>query len=273
MRELLALLDFGSNAARFVLASVTPGRGFRVLREDRVQTRLAAGRGRQLPARSIEATVQATRRFLRRADTGRPIRVVAVATGAVRDADNAHRLAAAIRAVAGVDIEVLDWKEEAALGAAAAMTSLPARDALVVDVGGAACRRRGFITARSRRWRARRSAPSAPRVCYATIRRRRGRSSRSDVRWGRRWAPPPRGWLVTPRSSRSAALPARSAGSISPLGARRAACTVCDSSATSSPRSAAGFKICRSGGAAGSQVCAETAPTSSWPARWCSTSS
>jgi exopolyphosphatase / guanosine-5'-triphosphate,3'-diphosphate pyrophosphatase len=110
MPELLALLDFGSNAARFVLASIKPGRGFRVLREDRVQTRLAGGRGRRLPARSVDATVEATRRFLRRADTGRPIRVVAVATGAVRDA---------------------------ALGAAAAMASLPARDALVVDVGGA----------------------------------------------------------------------------------------------------------------------------------------
>ena len=45
MPELLALLDFGSNAARFVLASVKPGRGFQVLREDRVQTRPAAGRG------------------------------------------------------------------------------------------------------------------------------------------------------------------------------------------------------------------------------------
>ena len=137
MPELLALLDFGSNAARFVLASIKPGRGFRVLREDREQTRLAAGRGRRLPARSVEATIEATRRFLRRADTGRPFRVVAVATGAVRDADNAYRLATAIRGVAGVDIEVLDWKEEAALGAAAAMASLPARDALVVDVGGA----------------------------------------------------------------------------------------------------------------------------------------
>lgn len=137
MPELLALLEFGSNAARFVLASVKPSRSFRVLREDRVQTRLAAGRGRRLPARNVDATVDATRRFLRRADTGRPIRVVAVATGAVRDADNAHRLATAIRGIAGVDIEVLDWKEEAALGAAAAMASLPVRDALVVDVGGA----------------------------------------------------------------------------------------------------------------------------------------
>src|SRR5262249_9853773 len=132
-----ALLDFGSNAARFVLASITPGRGFRVLQEDRVQTRLAAGRRRRLPEKSVRATIEATRRFLARAETGRPIRVVAVATGAVRDAENADRLARAIREVAGVDIEVLDWKEEAALGAAAAMASLPAREALVIDLGGA----------------------------------------------------------------------------------------------------------------------------------------
>ena len=136
MPEMLALVDLGSNAVRFVLARVTPGRGFRLLRESRAQTRLAAGRGRRLAARSVQATVEATRRFLRDAGQGRPLRVLAVATAAVRDADNAHRLAEAMRRVAGVDIEVLDWKEEARLGAAAAVASLPARDALVVDLGG-----------------------------------------------------------------------------------------------------------------------------------------
>jgi hypothetical protein len=36
--ELLAVVDLGSNAARFTLASIISGRGFCVLREERVQT-------------------------------------------------------------------------------------------------------------------------------------------------------------------------------------------------------------------------------------------
>jgi exopolyphosphatase/guanosine-5'-triphosphate,3'-diphosphate pyrophosphatase len=136
MSELLVVVDLGSNAVRFALARVTPGRGFRLLRESRAQTRLAAGRGRRLPERGVRATVDATRRFLRDADVGRPLRVLAVATAAVRDADNARRLAEGIRRVAGVDIEVLGWEEEARLGAVAVMASLPGRDVLVVDLGG-----------------------------------------------------------------------------------------------------------------------------------------
>ena len=136
MSELLALVDLGSNAVRFLLARVKPARSFQLLHEHRAQTRLAAGRGRRLSERSVQATVEATRRFLRRADAAGPLRIVAVATAAVRDAHNAHRLMDGMRRVAGVDIQVLDWQEEARLGAAAAIASLRARDALVVDVGG-----------------------------------------------------------------------------------------------------------------------------------------
>jgi exopolyphosphatase/pppGpp-phosphohydrolase len=35
MAELVALLELGSNAVRFVLARVKPGVGFRVLRQER----------------------------------------------------------------------------------------------------------------------------------------------------------------------------------------------------------------------------------------------
>jgi len=44
MSERLAVLDVGSNAVRFVLARVTPGVEFRVLRHERVQTWLAGSR-------------------------------------------------------------------------------------------------------------------------------------------------------------------------------------------------------------------------------------
>ena len=46
MSERLAVLDVGSNAVRFVLARVTPGVEFRVLRHERVQTWLAGSRPR-----------------------------------------------------------------------------------------------------------------------------------------------------------------------------------------------------------------------------------
>ncbi len=136
MMERVVLIDLGSNAVRFALAGVIPGRSFRLLQEGRVQTRLAAGRRGTLPAAGVAATVTAVRRFLERVDDGRPVRVVAAATSAVRDATNAHRLIDRLRRAAGIEVEVLGWEEEARLGAVAALSSLPCLDAVVVDLGG-----------------------------------------------------------------------------------------------------------------------------------------
>jgi len=134
--ERVVLIDLGSNAVRFALAGVTPGRSFRVLEEARVQTRLAAGRRGTLPAAGVASTVAAVRHFLARVDDGRPLRIVAAATSAVRDAPNAHRLIDRLRRLAGIEVEVLGWEEEARLGAVAALSSLPCRDAMVADLGG-----------------------------------------------------------------------------------------------------------------------------------------
>ena len=130
------LIDLGSNAVPFALAGVIPGRSFRLFDEARVQTRLAAGRRGALPVAGVAATIAAVRRFIRRVDDGRPLRVVAAATSAVRDAPNAHRLIDRLRRLDGIEVDVLGWEEEARLGAVAALSSLPFREALVADLGG-----------------------------------------------------------------------------------------------------------------------------------------
>jgi len=127
----------GSNAARFVLARVKPAKGFKVLEEERVQTRLGGGAPGTLPRDAVEETIEAMDRFLRRARNGRDPRVLAVATSAVREAASRERLLGAIHRRAGVDIRVLTGRQEARLGALAALESLPLRHGLVADLGGA----------------------------------------------------------------------------------------------------------------------------------------
>jgi len=136
MSERVAVLDVGSNAVRLVLARVTPGVEFRVLRQDRVQTRLAGHRPGLLPRAAVDQTIRAVRRFL--ADVRRPSapRVLAVATAAVRDAPNAERLLGALRSELGVDVRVLSGPEEARLGATAVLWSRPFSRGTIVDLGG-----------------------------------------------------------------------------------------------------------------------------------------
>jgi exopolyphosphatase/guanosine-5'-triphosphate,3'-diphosphate pyrophosphatase len=136
MSERVAVLDVGSNAVRLVLARVTPGVGFRVLRQERVQTRLAGNRRGLLPRAAVDQTIRAVRRFL--AEVRRPSapRVLAVATAAVRDAANAERLLGALRADSGVEVRVLSGPEEARLGATAVLWSRPFSRGAIVDLGG-----------------------------------------------------------------------------------------------------------------------------------------
>src|SRR5262245_7895472 len=135
MAELVALLDFGSNAVRFVLARVKPNVGFDILHQERAQTRLGGGRPGTLPQAAVDDTLKAVRRFLRevrrrakRTDRREPPRLIAIATSAVRDADNRERLVGPLRREHGIDLEVLSGGDEARIGAEAAIEDLPKFD-------------------------------------------------------------------------------------------------------------------------------------------------
>jgi len=136
MSERLAVLDLGSNAVRLILATVTPGVDFRVLRQERVQTRLAGHRRGLLPRAGVEQTLKAVSRFLAEVRQGSSPRVLAVATAAIRDAPNADRLLAALRRDEGVKVRVLSGLEEARLGAAAVLWRRPLDRGAIVDLGG-----------------------------------------------------------------------------------------------------------------------------------------
>jgi exopolyphosphatase/guanosine-5'-triphosphate,3'-diphosphate pyrophosphatase len=133
----VAVVDLGSSAVRILLARVT-ATGHRVVAQDRVPTRLGGGAPGTLPSVAVARTLRAVRRFFRRhADKGRQLRIVAVATSAVRDARNRERLLRPLREREGIDVHVLSARREARLGVEAALDSLPVRDALIADLGGA----------------------------------------------------------------------------------------------------------------------------------------
>src|SRR5882672_2636317 len=136
--EVVAVVDLGSTAVRFLLARITPGAGYRVLVEERVPTRLGGGAPGTLPREAIEKTLKAVHRFFSRySPNAWGPRVVAVATSAVRGARNPEQLLGPLRRKEGIDVQVLSAKDEARLGVDAALDSLSFNNGLVVDLGGA----------------------------------------------------------------------------------------------------------------------------------------
>ena len=130
--ELVAVVDLGSTAVRFLLARIVPDSGAEVLVEERVPTRLGSGAPGVLPRDAVDKTRRAVHRFFARNSlNGRGPRIIAVATSAVREARNRERLLEPLRRHG---LEEAPWSQRIV---EAALESLTFRNGIVADLGGA----------------------------------------------------------------------------------------------------------------------------------------
>ncbi len=131
----IAVVDIGSNSTTIAVIVVgadgVPHREFRRSVPNRLFRCLVKG---HLPRRSVDSLVEDVRSLT--ADVARfgPDRVVAVATSAIRDADNRDEVVERLTRV--VPTRLLDGEEEGRLAARAVLATLPVRDAMVYDQGG-----------------------------------------------------------------------------------------------------------------------------------------
>jgi exopolyphosphatase/guanosine-5'-triphosphate,3'-diphosphate pyrophosphatase len=130
----VAAVDLGTNTTRLLVADVADGRIDEVHRETRI-TRLGEGvdaRGRLLPVpiARVRNTLTDYRRTLERLGAERTL---AVATSAVRDAENGEAFLGEVEWSYGFSTRLLSGDEEAALTRRAVD---PMPGTLVVDIGG-----------------------------------------------------------------------------------------------------------------------------------------
>lgn len=134
----VAALDLGTNSFHLVVARVR-GAGYEVVTREKETIRLGHGGGdmKLLADDAIERGIGALRRMKRIADTyDAPVR--AVATSAVREAENAHVFIDRARREAGIEVEVVSGVEEARLIHLGVLQAVPAFDQrlLLCDIGG-----------------------------------------------------------------------------------------------------------------------------------------
>jgi exopolyphosphatase / guanosine-5'-triphosphate,3'-diphosphate pyrophosphatase len=162
----IAVADLGTNSTRLLLADVQPDGRITELERQTTVTRLGEGvdaSGRLAP-QAMERVYAALARYREAADAVGAERTIAVATSAVRDAENGHELVAHVRDEIGFDLRTIPGAEEARLtflGATAGRTSAgpsPTGQALrgseeassqgqylVIDIGGGSTE---FVTGR-----------------------------------------------------------------------------------------------------------------------------
>jgi len=107
-----------------------------VVCQERVQTRLASGPERWLSSRAVRDTLAAVRGFVRSLPSNNGHTALAIATSAVRDAENRAELLRPLIHKYGLNVVILSPHDEACLGALAVLHHLPIRDGLIADLGG-----------------------------------------------------------------------------------------------------------------------------------------
>ncbi len=136
----LAALDIGTNSFHLVVARFSgDGHQFEVLTREKEMVRLGSGSGdmRLLETDAIDRGIAALNRCRQIAEA-HGARLYAVATSAVREAENAEVFLGRARVEAGVDVEVISGVEEARLIHLGVLQAVPVFDKrlVLVDIGG-----------------------------------------------------------------------------------------------------------------------------------------
>lgn len=139
-QQRIAAIDIGSNSVRLVVAQVEASGSYRVLDEERENTRLASeiDETGRLCDDAVEASFVALRNFLSIAQGYDVKQVRAIATSAVRDAANGPDFCQRAEEELGLRVEVISAQEEARLAylSVARAFDVTDRPISVADIGG-----------------------------------------------------------------------------------------------------------------------------------------
>jgi exopolyphosphatase/guanosine-5'-triphosphate,3'-diphosphate pyrophosphatase len=136
----IAAIDIGTNSIHMIVVQIRPDLSFEVIDREKEMVRLGAGGldGRALTPEAVHAALQVLSKFRRLAESHRVEEVVAVATSAVREAENGAEFLQTVHRETGVRPRVISGTEEARLIHSAAVygVGIPRDIAVVVDIGG-----------------------------------------------------------------------------------------------------------------------------------------
>jgi len=136
----LASIDIGTNSLHMIVVNVRPDLSFEVIDREKEMVRLGAGGldGKALTPEAMQAALQVLSKFQRLAESHSVDEIVAVATSAVREAENGGEFLKTVAAETGIRPRVISGTEEARLIHMAAAYGVGAAGEVlvVIDIGG-----------------------------------------------------------------------------------------------------------------------------------------
>jgi len=139
MYPYLAVIDIGSNSARLVIYKQISTHEFHLIAEHKSPVRLGEGaylKNGYLQPLAIKRAYLALKEFVTIIKTYPTSKTHCIATSALRDAPNKLDFIKWIKEELSLEIQIIDGKEEAKLGAIAALNLLPIENGITIDIGG-----------------------------------------------------------------------------------------------------------------------------------------
>jgi exopolyphosphatase/guanosine-5'-triphosphate,3'-diphosphate pyrophosphatase len=152
-RPRVAVIDIGSNSGRVVAFEMDEAGELRILASTRAALRLVreVDEGRRLSEEAMARAMEALHDFKAMAVGAGARRVAAVATAAMRDADNGPLFMARVHRELGLRTEIIDGEAEARFGFLGALHGLGVESGLLFDLGGGSLQVSRFEGRRLRR--------------------------------------------------------------------------------------------------------------------------
>jgi exopolyphosphatase/guanosine-5'-triphosphate,3'-diphosphate pyrophosphatase len=136
--EPIAVIDIGSNSGRVMVFQRDAAGCLRVLAGSRAPLRLVhdVDQRTRLTEKTMARTMEALRDFQAIANGSGARQIIAVATAAMRDANNGRQFVARVRRELNLRIDIIGGVAEAQFGFAGAVRGLAVSDGLLFDLGG-----------------------------------------------------------------------------------------------------------------------------------------
>ena len=139
--QYLAILDLGSNSVRLKITKIQDNGSFETVQYEKRYVRLASNMGpeKMLKSTPVKRTIDALKEFRAICDRYRNknLTIIAVATAAVRQAQNQLQFLEKVQRETGFEIHVISGEREAYLDYVGVNQTLPIDKGIIIDTGGA----------------------------------------------------------------------------------------------------------------------------------------
>lgn len=138
--EKIGIIDLGSNSARLVIVNLFEEGHFMVMDELKESVRLGQDMERDgfLKPQRVAETIKTLKMFKKLCDASGVMRIIAVATEAVRRAKNQRSFLDEIQATCGIKVKVLTAEEEATYVYRGVINTMDVPKGIILEIGGGA---------------------------------------------------------------------------------------------------------------------------------------